>query len=438
MVRMFAVSLLTFVTAAPAVDAKPSGDRLVAAPVEASSALFRGWDDPKGDHHPLFAADDDKRTGWVEGAEGDGVGEWIRFHVTPVKQPGAVTLQIRNGCQRSGRTFKDHPRVAQATVTALPDGPPTVIELADDKGWQTFEVPAGERLRAVELRIDGVHRGGGDEHTCLGDVRLYTPAAVDGAAQKRREKEVDAWVKARRKTGRLLDSRRGRQTVPFAPRYVARSDGQDMALDCGVDQICFIEEGLRALKGALGAEAPPELDQALAMMKDEGGWAAVELKIEDDRPVPPIDGLCSDDGIDAWPCGRGVYLPPKLGLLTRAGVSTRPVKIIPTVRQLGDPKTCATYDIDRLHFARPTPGSPAAVISLECVGGKGTKPRSSMQLWVYDRAGRLVVSASPREASALWWTADTKDRPAKLKRARKLVIGTGVRTIIEPERPIEE
>lgn len=437
--RMFGVSLLTIVTATPLVaGAKPDGNRLVAAPVEASSALFRGWDDPKGDHHPLFAADDDKRTGWVEGAEGDGTGEWIRFHVTPVQQPGAITLQIRNGCQASGRAFKSHARVAKATVTALPGGPPTAIELADEQGWQTFEVPASDRLRAVELRIDGVHPGKGDEHACLADVQIYTPASVDPAAQKRREKEVEAWVKARRKVGRLLDSRKAREKLPFAPRYIARSDGQDMALDCGLDQICFLEEGLRALKGALGAESPPEVDQALAMMKDAGGWQAVELMVEDDRPVPPIDGLCSDDGIEAWPCGQGVYLPPKLGLLTREGVKTRPVKIIPTVRQLGDPKTCTTYGIDRQHFARPTPGTPAAVVALECIGGKGQKPRNSMQLWVYDQAGRLVVSASPREAAVLSWSEATKDRPARLKRARKLVIRTGMRTTIEPERPIDE
>lgn len=436
MIRMFGLGLLTIVTAGlPQLAA--GQNRLVAAPAEASSALFRGWNDPKGDHHPLFAADGDKKTGWVEGAEGDGVGEWIRFHVTPVDQPGAVTLEIRNGCQRSGKTFKRYARVAAATVTPLPGGTPTPIELKDSKGWQRFDIPAGDRLTAVELRIDAVHKGNGDEHACLGDVRFQVPAAVDGAAQKARAKQVKAWSKARRKVGRVLDSRRGRKALPFAPRYIARSDGQDMALDCQRDKICYIEEGLKALKGALGAEAPPEVQQALDMMKDEAGWQAVRLTVEDRAPIPPIDGLCGDTGIDAWPCGQGVYLPPEKGLLTRDGVKAVPQKIIPTVRQLGDPETCTTYAIDRQHFARPVPGAPGAIISLECVAG-ADGPRSSMVLWVYDRVGRLVVSASPREAAVLSWTADTADRPAKLKRARKLVISTGLRTIIEPERPIDE
>lgn len=436
MIRMLGLGLLTIVTAGlPA--AAQAQNRLVAAPAEASSALFRGWNDPKGDHHPLFATDGDKKTGWVEGAEGDGVGEWIRFHVTPVAQPGAVTLDVRNGCQRSAKDYKRYARVAAATVIALPDGIPTPIILEDKKGWQSFELPAGARVTAVELRIDAVHPGNGDEHTCLGDVRIAVPTTVDRAAQKARKTQVKAWIKARRKVGRVLDSRRGRKNMPFAPRYIARSDGQDMALDCQQDQICYIEEGLQALRGALGAEAPPEVAQGLEMMKDDGGWQAVKLAVKDDRPVPPIDGLCGDDGIQAWPCGQGVYLPPKMGLLTREGVQATAQKIIPTMRQLGDPETCTTYAIDQQYFARPVPGGLQAIISLECLA-TADGPQSSMALWLYDRVGRLVVSASPREAAAFEWTADRADGPARLKKARKLVIGTGMRTIIEPERPIDE
>jgi len=436
---MFAVMLLTFVTGAGGLSlalAAPGG-RLTAAPAEASSALFRGWDDPKGDHHPLFAADDDKKTAWVEGAEGDGVGEWIRLHVTPVEAPGALTVRIRNGCQRSGKAFRRHARLAVATVTALPGGLPTSIALKDGQGWQSFEVPAGDRLTAVELRIDAVYEGSGDEHACLSDLQVSVPAAIDAAAQQARRGEVKAWIKARRAVGRLLGSRKGRQALPFAPRYIARSDGQDMALDCQRDKICYIEEGLGALKGALGADAPPEIDQALAMMKDGAGWQAVKLTVEDERPIPPIDGLCRDDGIEAWPCEQGVYVPPKMGLLTRQGVRATPQKIIPTLRQLGDPATCTTYRMDQQYFARPAPGTPGAIVALQCLAGPDG-PRSSMTLWVYDRVGRLVVSASPREASVLSWTADTAKGPAKLKRARKLVISTGLRTTIEPERAIDE
>lgn len=438
--HVFAVLLLTVAGLPAAAGAAPDGIRLTPAPAEASTALFRGWDDPKSDHHPLFAADDDAKTGWVEGAEGDGVGEWVRFHVTPVRT-GALRIALRNGCQRTGRTFGEYGRVEKATVVVQPGGDEAPITLEDRKDWQTFEVPVPRgRLAAVELRIESVYPGkGGGEHTCLADVRLAVPegTAVDAAGQRTRAKQVEGWIDRRREAGKLLDSPKGRRALPFAPRYIARADGQDMALDCGQDQICFIEEGLRALKYALGAEAPPEIERALQLMADEAGWRAVTLTVADARPVPPIDGLCSDDGIDTWPCDRGVYLPSKLGLLSREGVQATPVKLIPTVRQLGDPETCTTYGIDRVTFARPTPGVPSAVISLECVKGVGgAPPRNSMQLWVYDREGRLTVSASPREAAALWWSAPTDDGPARLEKARKLVIRTGHRTTIEPEVPI--
>lgn len=201
-------------------SAKPQGHRLALAPVEASSTLWRGWSDPKNDHHPLFAADASAKTAWVEGAEGDGAGEWIRFHVTPVDGVDEVTLRLRNGCQQDRKAFKRFARLARARVVMQPGGAEAEVELADKNGWQTHTVPqpAG-RLESVELRIEAVHRGGGGEHACLSEVEVYVPKAadVDPKVQKRRAREIKAWKKARRKTARRLRTREGRQKIPFAP-----------------------------------------------------------------------------------------------------------------------------------------------------------------------------------------------------------------------------
>lgn len=420
-----------------AASAKPKGQRLALAPVEASSALWRGWNDPKADHHPLFAADGSGKTAWVEGAEGDGAGEWIRFHVAPTDGVDEVRLRVRNGCQADRKAFKRYARLAKVKVIMQPGGAEAELELADKNGWQTHTVPqpAG-RLESVELRIDTVHRGGGGEHACLSEAQVFVPAgaAVDPKVEKRRLGEIKAWKKARRKTGKRLRTREGRRKIPFAPRYVARSDGQDTALDCGTDQICFMEEGLRALQAALGDEAPPELARALTELRDDD-WNPVTVTSEDKRPVPPIDGLCAFTS-DAWPCPQGVYLPPQLGFLDANTLRPLRAVIIPTLKQVGDPQTCVTYNLEQAAFVRPAAGRPTSLVTARC-GRRGGEPHNSMMLMVYDPAGRLVVTASEREAVVLSWSEASKKSPARLSGARKLVIRTGIRTALEPEQAID-
>lgn len=438
MVRAFALGLLTWLwVAGPAGAAAPEAVGVTAAPVEASSALWRGWE-AADDHHPMFVADGDAKTGWAEGAEGDGVGEWLRLHVAPVGAVDRVVLAVKNGCQRTGGTWRDYSRVAKASVTLRPSGAAQVIELADEKGWQTFEVaqPAGP-LAAVELRIEGVHRGGGDEHACLAEVAVRVPAgAVDPAREKSRAGALREWVKARAAVGKAFGRKKSREALPFAERYVARPDGGETGLDCGSDQVCFIEEGLRALQRGLGKEAPEVIERALLQMKEASGWAPVKVVVADGRPVPPIDGLCSQDGLDDWPCPQGVALPPSIGLLDAGQVQTTPVELIPSLRQLGDPRTCATYGIEEATFARPRVGTPAALVRVRCEkAADGGPSRSAMQLLVYGADGRLAAMASEREASVLSWVAGEKG--ARLAGARKLVIRNGERTVIEPFEAIE-
>lgn len=416
------------------------GTALVAGPVEASSALWQGWTDRHGDHHPMFLVDGSTRTGWVEGAEGDGVGEWVRLHVTPVEGVAQVTVALRNGCQRNGRAFKQHGRVAKAKVTVLPSGAAKSVEVADSKAWQAFVVEqAAGRVEAVEVQIEGVHRGDGSEHACLSEVAVRVPdgVAVDGAGEKARKAAVKGWIEARAATRKVFTHRRKAAEMPVLPRYVARPDGMDSALDCGGDQICVIEEGLKALRRALGADAPAVIDRALAQMKETSGWSAVAVSVEDRRAVPAVDGLCGLDGMEAWACPQGVYLPGELGYLSASGVSTRPVEMIPTMRQLGDAQTCATYGVDEAVFARPRVGTPAALVRVTCAAGEGgASARSAMQLLVYGDDGRLAVMASDREAAVFAWQAG--EGGAKLVGARKLVISTGRRTRVEPFAPIEE
>lgn len=174
--------------------------------------------------------------------------------------------------------------------------------------------------------------------------------------------------------------------------------------------------------------------RGLGELRDDG-WAPVTVKTEDTRPVPPIDGLCAFTS-DAWPCPQGVYLPPQLGFLDANTLRPRRATIIPTLKQVGDPQTCVTYNLEEAAFVRPAAGRPTSLVTSRCDRQDGA-PRSTMMLMVYDAEGRLVVTASDREAVVLEWTEATKKAPARLAGARKLVIRTGIRTALEPEQSIE-
>src|SRR5688572_22276739 len=101
-----AVLSLVFLANWPAVAfAEPVERRLHVDQAAASSFLWNDWNRFQENYHPLYIGDDDPKTAWVEGIDGNGEGEWIRLAVSELEGATRVRLRLRSGYHKSKSLF---------------------------------------------------------------------------------------------------------------------------------------------------------------------------------------------------------------------------------------------------------------------------------------------------------------------------------------------
>jgi hypothetical protein len=116
--------------------------------------------------------DDDLTTAWVEGANGTGLGEWVRFEFA---QPLVLArLEIANGFQKDDQRFRGNPRVRLVKVE-YSSGATQLVELFDVKDLQMV-VPTSEAVEWVRLIVVSVYPGERWEDAALSEVHLYEKA----------------------------------------------------------------------------------------------------------------------------------------------------------------------------------------------------------------------------------------------------------------------
>src|SRR5512143_3727607 len=108
------IVLLALIPSVAAAD--PTERRLHADQVSASSFLWNDWNRFQENYHPLYVSDDDPKTAWVEGVEGNGAGEWLRLRVTEMDGATQVRLHVRNGYQKSASLFAANARPKDVTI----------------------------------------------------------------------------------------------------------------------------------------------------------------------------------------------------------------------------------------------------------------------------------------------------------------------------------
>jgi hypothetical protein len=113
--------------------------------------------------------DNDLSTAWIEGAKGDGVGEWVRFQFS--KPTLLARIEIANGYQKDYARFQTDPRVKLVNIE-FSSGAMLLIRLKDTEDLQ-FLTPPGEAVEWVKLVIVSVYPGVENEETALSEVRLY-------------------------------------------------------------------------------------------------------------------------------------------------------------------------------------------------------------------------------------------------------------------------
>jgi len=116
--------------------------------------------------------DGDLTTAWNEGAEGPGVGEWIRFAVS---EPAVLArIEIANGYQKDEERFQGNARVKSLRLE-YSNGATQLIDLLDTEAYQsvtTVRTPT----EWLKLTIMSVYPDYVWEDAALSEVRMFAVA----------------------------------------------------------------------------------------------------------------------------------------------------------------------------------------------------------------------------------------------------------------------
>lgn len=121
---------------------------------------------------PMKAMDGDNRTAWVEGAEGDGIGEWIKINYeSPMPISG---IYFNNGYGKTKKSYAENGRVKEALIETA-NGSFTKV-LADTNEEVQIRIPPNmggpkHPTKWVKLTIKSVYPGAKYKDTAIAEFR---------------------------------------------------------------------------------------------------------------------------------------------------------------------------------------------------------------------------------------------------------------------------
>lgn len=137
--------------------------------VNASSSLLR---DHKIDHTPNLVIDNKVNTAWVEGAKGNGVGEWIQLSSDKVATLSGI--EIVAGYAKSSNLFKQNNRIKKIEIS-FSNGTSVVKTLKDNiMGFQKINFSTPVTSKIVKIKILDVYKGSKYNDTCISEIKLLT------------------------------------------------------------------------------------------------------------------------------------------------------------------------------------------------------------------------------------------------------------------------
>jgi hypothetical protein len=421
----------------PAKPRPPKERRLHVASAEASSYLINDWNKFQENYLPLYVGDDDPRTAWSLKTEG--IGEWLRVHVTPMEGATKLRMKIRNGYQKTPRLWEANSRAKELTVTLLPSKKTVDVTLDDKSDWQEIAVeqPAGA-LEAVELKVKSVYAGKKYDDLCISDVQLFVTATSSDnpAFEKQRLANIAKWKTERVAAAKMFKTKLG-QSLPIAPQYVAvprATTEAEPKSTCKGDAACWMAYTVgRAVHADGKAKHGAALATAAELARTKfGTMTAVRVSSRDKRPVPTVDGLCTPniDSCQEDPCESALPLPitGQLGYLDAEALALVEQTGLPSFADTValKPPQChrdqqTTFAWALRDAARSPDGGVAPLRALLLVvcglaeGREGPYPASREQLLVYGGDGRLEVVAESGATGVLEW--DRGSQGPKLARA---------------------
>lgn len=151
-------------------------------------------------YHPFYAVDGNPATAWVEGQEGDGIGEQMSIPTAPITNAQAITLKIANGYQKSETLRTANASIEKLKVTLKYRGNPTAsmqVTLLNQTGTQPIPLEvSGISFDEVVLEIASVYPGTRYKDTCLSEVEIWVDDTAGVAGENKAFSGYIAdWVK---------------------------------------------------------------------------------------------------------------------------------------------------------------------------------------------------------------------------------------------------
>jgi hypothetical protein len=426
------LALIAVLGAATPALAKPPAPPPAAAPTEAaverrlhsdhidaSSFLWNDWNKFVENYHPNYVADDDPATAWVEGAKGSGAGEWLHIQTTPLDHTTRIRLRVRNGYQKSKDLFAANARAKDVTLRLLPSKIERKVTLADRDGWQDVAIdqPAG-LVHTVELAITSVYEGSKYEDLCISDVQVFATSQTpdNPAFEKSKHDALMAWRAARLSAARTFSAQR--TALPLYPAYAI--DATDATLDGSSDiagmvaaataDPAFAKEWKAAL--ALAADTAGGLD---ALPRAQIAPAAMtKLVAADGLQIVRVADMAGGEGPGAYDEGA-LRLPMLDYVSTLFAGQLRMLDVKDTTKisaYLGTEGRCKA-DVTWARRSQPKEQTGPAQVQAIVVGRCGRVPTRSgsfnaraIELYVYDPAGRLVLTVGEGHIDGYRWVDD--------------------------------
>ncbi len=415
--KAFATTALIAALAAPAA-AKPVERRLHSDNIDASSFLWNDWNKFVENYHPNYVADDDPVTAWVEGARTSGAGEWLRIQVTQLDKTTRVRLRVRNGYQKSKELWKANARAKAVTVRLLPSKTEKQVTLTDTDGWQEIVVvqPSGP-LRTVELAVGSVYEGSRYADLCISDVQvLATSETPDNPAfEKSKLANLMSWRSARIAAAKVFSARK--VELPIHPAYeIKKTPWKDEVSPMRADLLASA-----ARDPVFSKEWKDALAAAAALEKNLASMTRAQLAPASPARLVEVDGLQIPE-LGEIQSGEGPYLEsgairlPMLGLVSAMfaeQLRVLDVKGGQTIAQFEQSaqRACGT-DAAWVARAQPKEGGPARVTAIaigrcgQLEGRGGPYIGRTIELLIYDAAGRLVLLVGEGHLEGYRWSTD--------------------------------
>jgi F5/8 type C domain len=148
-------------------DATATGALLVRPNSATSSSFLKATS--IADFRATNLLDGDLASGWNEGVDGIGTGEWVRFDFgKPIR---LARIDIANGYQRDEQRFAGNPRVKTLELR-YSDRTTQLVQLLDTTGLQSIK-PATDETESITFTIISVYPRYEWEDTALSEIRVY-------------------------------------------------------------------------------------------------------------------------------------------------------------------------------------------------------------------------------------------------------------------------